>query len=51
MELEKDNKFRIKGFDLENKKTIICTDATKCIDDIKKFNVKNGQGFVITQSI
>ena len=41
----------IKDFDLENKKTIICTDAAMCTDEIKKFNIKDGRSFVITQSI
>ena len=41
----------IKDFDLENKKTIICTDAAMCTDDIKSFNIKDGRSFVITQSI
>ena len=41
----------IKDFDLENNKTIICTDAAMCTDDIKLFNVKDGKAFVITQSI
>lgn len=38
-------------YDLENKKTIICTDAAMCTDEIKQFNIKNGRAFVITQSI
>ena len=38
-------------FDLEDKKTIICTDAAMCTDDIKQFNIKDGRSFVITQSI
>lgn len=38
-------------FDLENKNTIICTDAAMCTDDIKKFNIKDGRAFVITQSL
>ena len=38
-------------FDLTNKKTIICTDAAMCTDEIKKFNIKDGKAFVITQSI
>lgn len=42
---------KIEGFDLENSKTIICTDAAMCTDDIKHFNVKDGRAFVITQSI
>ena len=41
----------IKDFDLENKKTIICTDAAMCTDDIKYFNIQDGRSFVITQSI
>ena len=40
-----------KDFDLSNKKTIICTDAAMCTDEIKKFNIKDGKAFVITQSI
>lgn len=43
--------FKIDGFDIENKNTIICTDAAMCADEIKLFNVKNGRPFVITQSI
>lgn len=42
---------KIEGFNLENSKTIICTDAAMCTDDIKLFNVKDGRAFVITQSI
>ena len=38
-------------FDLKNKQTIICTDAAMCTDEIKKFNIKDGKAFVITQSI
>ena len=38
-------------FDLKNKKTIICTDAAMCTDEIKQFNIKDGKAFVITQSI
>lgn len=38
-------------YDLENKKTIICTDAAMCTDEIKQFNIKDGRAFVITQSI
>ena len=41
----------IKDFDLENGKTIICTDAAMCTDEIKSFNIKDGRSFVITQSI
>ena len=43
--------FEVDGFDLENKNTIICTDAAMCTDEIKFFNVKSGRSFVITQSI
>ena len=43
--------FEIDGFDIENKNTIICTDAAMCTDQIKLFNVENGRAFVITQSI
>lgn len=41
----------LEGFNLENNKTIICTDAAMCTDEIKKFNIKDGRAFVITQSI
>lgn len=44
-------KEKIDGFNLENDKTIICTDAAMCTDEIKKFNIKDGKAFVITQSI
>ena len=40
-----------KDFDLKNKQTIICTDAAMCTDEIKRFNIKDGKAFVITQSI
>ncbi len=41
----------VKDYDLENAKTIICTDAAMCTDEIKQFNIKDGRAFVITQSI
>ena len=41
----------VNDFDLEDKKTIICTDAAMCTDEIKQFNIKDGRSFVITQSI
>ena len=41
----------VKDFELENKETIICTDAAMCTDEIKQFNIKDGRAFVITQSI
>ena len=41
----------VKDFEFEDKKTIICTDAAMCTDEIKQFNIKDGRSFVITQSI
>ena len=41
----------VKDFDLENKQTIICTDAAMCTDKIKHYNIQNCRAFVITQSI
>lgn len=41
----------INEYKLENKNTIICTDAAMCTDEIKQFNIKDGRAFVITQSI
>lgn len=41
----------LKNYKLDGKNIIVCTDAAMCSDDIKKFNVKDGRGFVITQSI
>lgn len=38
-------------YNLSDKKTIICTDAAMCTDEIKQFNIKDGRAFVITQSI
>ena len=49
--IDPDTKEKIDGFNLENDKTIICTDAAMCTDEIKKFNIKDGKAFVITQSI
>ena len=40
-----------KEFNLQDKQTIICTDAAMCTDEIKRFNIKDGRAFVITQSI
>ena len=51
MGIDPNTKIKIEGFDLENKKTIICTDAAMCTDDIKLFNVQDDRAFVITQSI
>ena len=41
----------INDFKLDNTKIILCTDAGLSSDDIKKFNIKDGRGFVITQSL
>ncbi len=41
----------LNNFDLKGKNIIVCTDAAMCTDEIKSFNVKDGRGFVITQSI
>jgi transposase len=41
----------LNNYNLEGKNIIVCTDAAMCTNDIKKFNVKDGRGFVITQSI
>lgn len=41
----------IKKYNLKNPSTIICTDAAMCTDEIKRFNTKDGRGFVITQSL
>ncbi len=41
----------LKEYNMDNKNIVVCTDAAMCTDDIKKFNVKEGRGFVITQSL
>ena len=41
----------LKDYDMQGSNIIVCTDAAMCTDDIKKFNVQDGRGFVITQSI
>lgn len=41
----------VNKFKLESTKVILCTDAGLASDEIKKFNVKNNRGFVITQSL
>lgn len=41
----------INDFKLDDTKVILCTDAGLASDDIKKYNIKNGRGFVITQSL
>lgn len=41
----------INDFKLDDTKVILCTDAGLASDEIKKYNIKDGRGFVITQSI
>lgn len=41
----------LENYDLTNKNIVVCTDAAMCTDEIKKFNVEDGRGFIITQSI
>ena len=41
----------LKNYNMKGKNIIVCTDAGMCTDEIKKFNIKDGRGFVITQSI
>ena len=41
----------INKFKLQNTKLILCTDAGLASDKIKNFNIKDGRGFVITQSL
>ena len=41
----------INDFKLDDTKIILCTDAGLASDEIKKFNIKNNRGFVITQSL
>lgn len=41
----------INNFKLDDSKIILCTDAGLSSDEIKKFNIKDKRGFVITQSI
>ena len=41
----------LKEYNMKGKNIVVCTDAAMCTDDIKKFNVKDGRGFIITQSI
>jgi transposase len=41
----------INNFKLDNTKMILCTDAGLSSDEIKKFNIKDGRAFVITQSV
>ena len=41
----------LKDYDMEGKNIVVCTDAAMCTDEIKNFNIKDGRGFIITQSI
>ena len=41
----------INDFKLNDTKIILCTDAGLASDEIKKFNIKDNRGFVITQSL
>ena len=41
----------VNNFKLDTTKIILCTDAGLASDEIKKFNIKNNRGFVITQSL
>lgn len=41
----------LKKYNMKGSNIIVCTDAAMCTDEIKNFNIKDGRGFVITQSI
>lgn len=41
----------VNNFKLNSTKMILCTDAGLASDEIKKFNIKDNRGFVITQSL
>ena len=41
----------INNFKLDDTKIILCTNAGLSSVDIKKYNIKVGRGFVITQSL
>ena len=41
----------LKNYNMAGNNIIVCTDAAMCTDEIKKFNIKDGRGFIITQSI
>ena len=41
----------VNNFKIDNTKMILCTDAGLASDEIKKFNIKDNRGFVITQSL
>lgn len=38
-------------FKLKDSRIVICTDAALCTDEVKNYNIKDGRGFVITQSL
>jgi len=38
-------------FKLKDSRLVVCTDAALCTDEIKNYNIKDGRGFVITQSL
>ena len=41
----------VNNFKLDSTRMILCTDAGLASDEIKKFNIKDNRGFVITQSL
>ena len=41
----------VNNFKIDSTKIILCTDAGLASDEIKKFNIKENRGFVITQSL
>lgn len=41
----------VNNFKMDNTKMVLCTDAGLASDEIKKYNIKNNRGFVITQSL
>lgn len=41
----------LKKYDMKGKNIVVCTDAAMCTDEIKNYNIKDGRGFIITQSI
>lgn len=41
----------LNDYNLDGKNIVVCTDAAMCNDEIKNYNIKDGRGFIITQSI
>ena len=41
----------VNNFKMDNTKMILCTDAELASEEIKKYNIKDNRGFVITQSL